>query len=138
MKAATEAYLARIESSAGRPFTFRGDVALLVELGASDPRSYEELLFLSKFARQASAILGRGRGEEKDRLWKEFTSVMEKITAILAALTAGAPEEVRSDFARRFLAQGINEFADLTKLLHDLARLQDDAVDGRPRGNGHD
>ena len=136
MKAATEAYLARIESTTARPFHFRGDVGMLIELGASDPRGYEELLFLSKFARQASAILARGTGEEKDRLWREFTSVMEKIAAILRGLTSGGPAESRAEFARRFLVQGIGEFADFTKLIHDLARLQDDALDARPRGNG--
>ena len=136
LKPETEEYLARIERSTGRTFRFREEIAKLVELGASDRPQFDELLFLAKFVKQASAILARGRSDETARLTDEFAAVMEKVTGILGRITSAGPAEVRDDFAKRFLVRGMDEFALLTALLAELSRLHDDAIDADAGGKG--
>ncbi len=136
-RAEAERIVAELDRSSGGRLCRREDLTALLELGlpVAHRGTLDELAFSAKFlarARDMMARIGPG-GQGYDRLAAEFVQHLERVTALLRTLLAGAPEGVRTRFASAYFATTPEALENLLELCHDLGWYKNRLID---RGRG--
>ncbi len=120
--------------SSGR-VTRPDDLGLLFESAqrAGLSAEFDELSFQAKFAHKAYGILQRLGREARgyDRLEGEFRAALERCSALVREVLAGAPSGVRVQFAERYLAFRPDALRDFLALCQDLSWYKNWHIDRR-------
>jgi len=118
----------------------RADLGILLECGRDQAGRgvLDELSFFAKFLHRTHGIIARiGRdGEGYDRLLKEFTDATARTKALLTALIAGAPPDVRRRFTSTYLDMTPGAFDNLLSLCRDLGWYKNLLIDTRTGRRG--
>jgi hypothetical protein len=119
-----EAFLDRLESLAGRKFSHRGDLALLLACARGKEKQLEEAAFYAKFITKAFMVMKRGGGEDLSRLEAELGQKLEKTSTLLRTLVEGFPGDAGREFTLRYLNPSPENMQRLLSLLAELSWLK--------------
>lgn len=116
----------------------RSDLGTLLELAAQNNAQYQldGLSFTAKFLSKSHGIMQRiGRnGQGYEQLAKEFSSNLEKATALIRSLMTAAPIEVRQRFDSTYLSLTPESLQNLLSLFHDLSWYKNWRMDSERAG----
>jgi hypothetical protein len=130
--------LAALEEHAGRAFSRREDIGILLELAYQQRREpdLDRLSFLAKFLVRTLGIMKRiGRdGQGYDRLTAEFGENLEKARNLMSDLLQTAPEDVRGRLHAAYLEMTPAGMEHLLVCFQDLAAYKNWRIDhpGKP------
>lgn len=130
--------LAALEEHAGRTFSCREDIGILLELAYRQRREpdLDRLSFLAKFLVRTHGIMKRiGRdGQGYDRLTAEFGETLEKARNLMIDLLQTAPEDLRGRLHAVYLEMTPAGMEHLLACFHDLAAYKNWRIDhpGKP------
>ncbi len=136
LTAETTQFLADLQSHAGRQLNFPHEVGQILELarGHRLDQVFLDAIFHAKFAVKSKEVMGRigADGEGFDKLATEFRNSVEKTSALLRTIVKESPDEIKQHFVRDFFGMDQESFANLLKLMEDLAWVKNWEVDGKP------
>ena len=120
----TTALLVTLDSASRGQLKRRGDLGILLDLGADPARAValDDLAFRAKFLTRTFGIMQRiGRdGNGYDRLESEFAVSMDVARSHVRTLLGGAPDDVRDRMTATYLAMTPDGLGNLLALLGDL------------------
>jgi len=135
LSSSTISLLATLDAASRRQLKRRGDLGILLDLGAPPERSatLDDLAFRAKVLTRTFGIMQRiGReGNGYDRLESEFALTMDVVRSHVRTLLGGAPDDVRDRFAASYLAMTPGGLSNLTALLGDLTWYKNWLLDSK-------
>ena len=129
-----ESFLDDVEDFAGRKFSCRNDIAMLLGCSRGREEAFDEVTFYAKFISRALAVLKRPGGEDISRLEAEFSEKMGKTSALIRTLLDGSPVEAGQKFTGRFLAPSPESMKQFLDLLYELSWIKNYEI-GRGRSS---
>ena len=122
----TESYLDALEAYAGRKFRHRPGLATLIELSSTREAVFGEIVFYAKFISNASAVLRRTglAGEDTSRLSAEFQEKLGRSASLIRTMLADAAQEVKTNFADRYLEQSPDSLSRFLEFLGELSWIK--------------
>jgi hypothetical protein len=125
--------LTALEAHAGRAFSRREDIGILLEVAYRQRREpdLDRLSFLAKFLVRTLGIMKRiGRdGQGYDRLIAEFGENLEKARNLMSDLLQTAPEDVRGRLQAVYLERTPAGMEHLLAWFQDLAAYKNWRID---------
>lgn len=119
-----ESFLDDVESYAGRKFSLRNDVALLLGSSQGREEAFAEIVFYAKFISKALTVLKRSTGEDVSRLEAEFGEKLGRTSTLIRTLLEGRAGDEPQKFIDRFLAPTRESMERFLELLSDLAWIK--------------
>jgi len=122
----SDSYLDALEKFAGRRFRHRSDIKVLIELSSSRENVFEEIVFYAKFISNAYAVLKRtgSAGEDTSRLSAEFEEKLGRSASLIRTMLADATQEVKTNFADRYLEQSPDSLSRFLEFLGELSWIK--------------
>lgn len=138
MSPATIEIMATLDVLSTGTLKCREDLGTLLELTAQSnaQRQLDDLGFTAKFLSKSHGIMQRiGRnGQGYDQLAKEFSSNLEKATALIRSLMTAAPIEVQQRFVSTYLSLTPESLQNLLSLFYDLSWYKNWRMDSERAG----
>lgn len=125
--------LDRVETSSSRPLMLRKEIGMLILLAEQRKMNavFHDCMFLAKFISGAEAVLRRVGMESEDskKLSAEFSSNLEKFSALLKTLVKEAPEEIKSVFVGTYFSSTHEGLLNLLQLAKELTLIKNYEID---------
>ncbi|HWP83294.1 MAG TPA: hypothetical protein VNN76_11640 [Bacteroidota bacterium] len=133
MKVSTKEFLAALEVFANRKLNFPREVGELIELGASKPEVFQDIIFHAKFVTNSYRVMTRigFDAEGYDKLSAEFKESLEKVSTLIKTLVKESADEIKTRFTGQFFRLDQESLSMLMRLLADLALVKNWMVDGK-------
>ena len=129
-----ESFLDELEKFAGRKFSYRPDIAMLLGCSRGREGAFDEITFYAKFISRAVALLKRPGGEDVTRLEAEFGEKLGKTSSLIRTLLERAPDDAAQKFIDCFLTPSHESMDRYLGLLYEMSWIKNYDIEKKRSG----